>query len=48
MGNYEVSRCHLHVCLWNLESERGLLKEFEEAVSSTCVTLHNFRAKEMC
>ena len=47
MGNYEVPQCHLPVCFWNLESERGLLKEFEEAVSSTCVPLHNFSAKEI-
>lgn len=30
MRNYEVPQSHLHICSWNLESVRDLLKEFEE------------------
>lgn len=42
MGNYEVPQCHLHTYSWNLETVRGLVKEFEEPVSSTYVTLRKF------
>lgn len=46
MRSYEVPQCYLHMGSWEVESVRGLLKEFKEPGSPTHVTLHNFKCKE--